>query len=121
MCGEVVAVHRECHLIKKYMYTLRTKSIFFLSKQVTYAVNRELKSFMGHSEKQFFFLCLKGLNTFMTGASNKSACTIFLWQNQLDAQFFEFIEYHSACFGRPFRPSLLVKTVHTASDICHTG
>jgi len=30
---------------------------------------------------------------------------VFLQWNQLDAQFFEFIEYHSTCFGRPFRPS----------------
>jgi hypothetical protein len=36
----------------------------------------------------------------------------FLQYNQLDAQFFEFIEYHSTCFGRSFRP---------ASGICHTG
>ena len=27
-------------------------------------------------------------------------------ENQLDAQFFEFIEYHSTRFGRSFRPSL---------------
>ena len=30
---------------------------------------------------------------------------MFLQYNQLDAQFFEFIEYHSTCFGRSFRPS----------------
>jgi hypothetical protein len=30
---------------------------------------------------------------------------IFLYYNQLDAQFFEFIEYHCTCFGRSFLPS----------------
>jgi len=30
---------------------------------------------------------------------------IFRKQNQLDSKFLEFIEYHSACFGRSFRPS----------------
>jgi len=30
-------------------------------------------------------------------------------ENQLDAQFFEFIEYHSTRFGRSFRPSLGVQ------------
>jgi len=29
----------------------------------------------------------------------------FYSKNQLDAQFFEFVEYHSTCFGPSFRPS----------------
>jgi len=30
---------------------------------------------------------------------------VFLEYNQLDAQFFEFVEYHSTHFGRSFHPS----------------
>ena len=30
------------------------------------------------------------------------------------------LEWHSTCFGRSFRPSSEVKTVHTARGICQT-
>jgi hypothetical protein len=41
-------------------------------------------------------------------------------KSRIDTQFFEFIEYHSTCFGLSVHRHES-KTVHTASGICHTG
>jgi hypothetical protein len=41
-----------------------------------YAVSTVLESFTDHSVRQFFVLCLKGLNSRMTEASNMSARTV---------------------------------------------